>query len=284
MDLKQLVVLSAMVSIVGTVFAFGLRATSDDVLYLVRRPGLVVRSLLAMFVIVPLVAVALDRVFDLRPDVKIALLALAISPIPPLLPNKLAKAGGDASYGLGLMTTLAVLSIAIVPLATAVLAAVFGRTLAIAPGAVAAIVVKTALLPLGAGMLVRALLPRLAAAIAQPVAVGAKILLSVVGVALLAGAWRMLWALVGDGTLMAMTAMVASGILAGHLLAGDSRDRAIVLAIASATRHPGIALMVAAGMCPDEHVGGTVLLYIVVSAIACMPYIAWQRRQAAAGA
>ena len=40
MDVKQLVILTAQVSVLCTVFGFGLRATSDDLWYLARRPGL----------------------------------------------------------------------------------------------------------------------------------------------------------------------------------------------------------------------------------------------------
>jgi hypothetical protein len=39
MDLKTIVLTSCQVSLLLTVFGYGLRATLDDVLYLVRRPS-----------------------------------------------------------------------------------------------------------------------------------------------------------------------------------------------------------------------------------------------------
>jgi hypothetical protein len=39
MDLKQIVMPALQVSIVCTAFGFGLRATSDNLLYLIRRPA-----------------------------------------------------------------------------------------------------------------------------------------------------------------------------------------------------------------------------------------------------
>src|SRR5262245_30675485 len=108
MDLKQIVMLALQVSILLTVFGFGLRATVDDLLYLVRRPGLFVRAILAVFVIMPIVAVLLARMFNF-PTVKIALVALAISPVPPILPTKETKAGGHAAFALGLMAWLSLL-------------------------------------------------------------------------------------------------------------------------------------------------------------------------------
>ena len=100
MTLQQVVVLVLQASVVLTVFGFGLQATVRDTLYLVRHPGLLARSLAAMFVVMPVVAVILAEVFQLQPSVEIVLIALAISPVPPLLPGKEGKAAGHVAYGL----------------------------------------------------------------------------------------------------------------------------------------------------------------------------------------
>ena len=68
MDFKQLVIVALQVSILSTVFGFGLKTTFEDMLYLVRRPGLLVRSLISVFLIVPVVAVVLDRSLRLQTD------------------------------------------------------------------------------------------------------------------------------------------------------------------------------------------------------------------------
>jgi len=52
-----------------------------------------------------------------------------------------------------------------------------------------------------------------------------------------------------------------------------------VLALSSACRHPAIALGIAAANFPDERFGGTIILYMLVSAIVGIPYVAWQRRR-----
>ena len=94
MDLKHLVVLAFQISLLVIVFGYGLRAKFADLLYLYRRPALLLRSLIVVLVLMPDVAVALARWFDFTPTVEIALVALAISPLPPLLPTREAKAGG----------------------------------------------------------------------------------------------------------------------------------------------------------------------------------------------
>jgi BASS family bile acid:Na+ symporter len=54
-----------------------------------------------------------------------------------------------------------------------------------------------------------------------------------------------------------------------------------VLALSSACRHPAIALSIAAANFPDEHFGGTILLYLIVSTVVGVPYLAWNRKQVA---
>jgi BASS family bile acid:Na+ symporter len=137
MDLKQLVMLTFQVSILATVFGFGLKAGPDALMYLVRRPGLLLRSLPAVLVIMPIFAVVLATTFNIRPASEIALIALAISPLPPLLPKKESKAGGQHAFGLAFMVMLALLAIVTVPLSAEILERVFGRPLGAAPAAIA---------------------------------------------------------------------------------------------------------------------------------------------------
>jgi BASS family bile acid:Na+ symporter len=278
MDLKHLVVLAFQVSIFCTVFGFGLKTTTGDLLSLVRAPGLLLRSLLAVFVIMPVVAVLLARLFDFRPAVEIALIALSLSPVPPLLPQKEAKAGGDMTYALGLMAILSLLAVGVVPLALEILERFTGRPLTMAPGDVAEVVLMAAILPLAAGMIVRALVPRLADRIEKPVARAAAVLLPLAAIALLVATAPAIWALLGNGTVLAMSLFLACGFSVGHLLGGPDPGDSVVLALSTASRHPGLALSIASTNFPDERFGAALLLYLVLNQIAGSLYTAWLRR------
>ena len=215
MDAKQLIILALQVAILGTVFGFGLNATRDDLLYLVRRPGLLLRSLLSILVVVPFLTVVLVKLFDLRSTVEIVLVALAVSPVPPLLPQRETKAGGRRSYGLGLMVVVGIVAIAAVPLVVGLLAHVFERPLAMGPGAIARIVLVAVVLPLVAGIAVRALPPRIAERLNKPVRLVANGLLLVAALALAAGSWQAIWAAIGDGTVFAIVAFLVAALLVG---------------------------------------------------------------------
>ena len=282
MTAQELLVLAIRISIILTVFGFGLQASVADVLYLWRRPSLLVRSLVAMFVVMPLAAIALAQLFDLRPSVEIILTALALSPLPPLLPRKEARGGGHSAYSLGLMVIIGVLSIAIVPIATRVVSALFEQSFSISPGAVARIIVTMVVLPLAAGLIVRVALPAVAERCAKPVGRVAAALLAISVVVILVVALPAALALIGNGTLAAMLAFVVVGLIAGHLMGQPGDDHEAVLAVATGARHPAIALAIAKGNFPDEpDLVPTLLLYLLVSGAVGAAYVAWQKRHAA---
>ena len=83
--------------------------------------------------------------------------------------------------------------------------------------------------------------------------------------------------------MVAIGAFVAIGLLVGHVMAGPDPQQAVVLALSSATRHPAIALSIAAANFPDERFAGTILLYVIVAAIVGIPYLVWRQRQTVVG-
>jgi bile acid:Na+ symporter, BASS family len=278
MDAKQLLVLAFQVAIVATVFGYGLKSTKEDLLYVARRPGLLVRSLLSMLVVMPVLAILFVKAFDLRQTTQVVLVALSISPVPPLLLQRESKAGGRRPYGLGLMLFLGLVSIVAIPLVVAILERLFSRSFTADTGAIVRIILVAVLLPVLAGVAVRRLTPHVAERLDKPVRVLANGLLVVGVVVLLAVGWKTIWAAVGGGTILAMLAFVVAGLLVGHLLGGPEREHSVVLAMATACRHPAIALAIASSNFPDERFGGTIILYLLVSIVLCIPYIVWQRR------
>jgi bile acid:Na+ symporter, BASS family len=280
MNLQQLIGLALQASILMTVFGFGLEATLADVSYLTRRPALLVRSLGAMFLVMPLVAVALVHAFDFRPSVEIAMIALAISPIPPLLPAKGGKAGGHSSYALGLMAIAGLVSIAVVPIGLQVLGRYSGQPFQMPAGAIARVVLVTTLLPLAVGMGVRAFLPGVAERVAKRIAPVAKVLLTGGVLALLVAALPAVLSLIGNGTVFAIVVFVAAGLAIGHLAGGSRSEEQIVLALSTASRHPGIAIAIGGVNFPDEpSLGATVILFVLVGGLVGWPYLKWQGRR-----
>jgi bile acid:Na+ symporter, BASS family len=228
----------------------------------------------------PLFAAALAAAFDLNPAVKIALIALAVSPVPPVLPKKQLKAGGRASYAVGLLVAAALLAIVFVPVAVDLLGRAFSLPLYMSPAAIAQLVFMTVLAPLAVGIMVRGVVPRMAERMAQPISLVATVLLVVSVLPIFFTAWPAMVSLVGNGTIVAIVAFSLAGLAAGHLLGGPDPEDCAVLALATASRHPGVALAIASANFPGEKlVPAAVLLYLIVSALVSIPYLTWRRRQ-----
>jgi hypothetical protein len=103
MDLPSLIPLVEEASTALIVVVLGLQVRPGGLLSIGRRPAQLLRSLLAMNVIMPVVAGTLAAAFHLHPAVQIALVALAVSPVPPILPKKQLDAGGNSPYAFGLL-------------------------------------------------------------------------------------------------------------------------------------------------------------------------------------
>jgi bile acid:Na+ symporter, BASS family len=280
---QAVIMLALQISIILTVLGFGLRANLDDVLCLVRKPRVLLFSLIAMFVIMPLFAIFLTGVFPFAPAVSIALIALSISPVPPLLPRRISKKAGLSPYGIGLMVSAATLSIVFIPLATLLIGKYFNRPFAMGPAAVAKLIFPTVLIPLAVGILLHRLWPAFAQRIAHPLALFANILLLLGGLCVLIFALPTIWALIGNGTVLAFAAFIAVGLLAGHLLGGQDPDERVPLALSTACRHPALAIAIAKANVPTEHnVLSAVLLYLLLNAVLTLPYVQWQRKKAVA--
>jgi BASS family bile acid:Na+ symporter len=282
MNLQTLIPIVLKVSVLLNVFAIGLRVSAQDATYLFRRPGELARALLAMNVLMPLFAVILISSFDLRPAVRIALVALSLSPIPPLLPNKMVKAGGTDSYAIGLLTAVGLLAIIFVPFAVEIIERVRQVPLQMTAASIATLIFVTTMLPLGLGVAVHSFVPALAERMAKPIAQIAGIGLLACVVAILFAAAPAIWTLVGNGTVIALAAFVLFGLTIGHFLGGPVPENRTSLALSTASRHPGIALALAQANFPEQKLAmAAVLLYLLVNAIVAIPYLLWTKRRQA---
>lgn len=268
MSIAEALKLALMLSIFLTVLALALRAKANDLLYLVRNWRLGLRALVALYVVVPLVAIAIAAAFDLKPAVKIALVALAFSPVPPLLPRKQVKAGASGSYITGLLVLASLCALVVTPLGIHAAAAFFGVDASVSTLSIARILGVGIAAPLALGLVASAALGERAGRMADPIARIANILFLVCVLGLLFKAWPGLLAVVGDGTALALGGMAVAGLIAGYALAGGAPQDRMALSFASAARHPGIAISIAASNFPDAKLAiAAILLYAIFNAI-----------------
>lgn len=276
----QLIQLALLLSVFCVVFSLGLEAKPGDPVFLLRQPGLLLRSLLAMNVVMVAFAVAVAELFNLDPEVKVAILALAVSPVPPVLPRKNRKAGGDRAYGIGLLFVAVVASLAIVPVSIDLLGRYFGVRTHMPLEKILPIVLLSALLPMLLGILVGRLAPGIAARIAGPFGRGAWTLLLLVFLVVLVFKAGTMWNMVGNGVILVLVAFTVLGLAVGHMLGGPNPEDRTVLGLATSVRHPGIALAIVGLNFPHlkAAVLAVILWHLVIGAILSAPYIVWRKR------
>ena len=254
MSAAKLLGLGINLSMALMVFGVALSAGREDLHRAFQKPGLLLRSLAAMFVVMPVVAVLIAKNLDLNHALLVALLLLALSPVPPVLPTKQIKAGGSTSFVLGLLVIAALAAIVVAPAGVELIGRLFGRRLDVPYWAVIRPVAISVLLPVVLGIVVARAAPAFAARAVGPVSKAAGILLLVSFLPVLWVAWGAISAQMTNYTVVAIVAFVAIGLLAGHVLGGPEPGDRTALALATATRHPGVAIAVVHAIEPGNNV------------------------------
>ena len=282
MNLTDIILLVLKASIMLSVFAIGLKATFADTTFLFRCPGHLFRALLSMNVLMPLIALALAATLDLHPAVKIALVAISVSPIPPILPKKTLKAGVKEDYTIGLLAAIALLSVIFIPIAMEIVERIVTVPLAMNPTSIAVLVMTTVLLPIVLGVTVRTIAPEFADRIAKPIGQISSLLLLLGAIPVLISMARPIISLIGDGTVLSFTAFAIPGLIIGHMLGGPEHDNKPALAFATASRHPGIAIAIAHANFPNQKLAvPAVFLYVILSVVLSALYLKWFKHEEA---
>jgi BASS family bile acid:Na+ symporter len=230
----------------------------------------------------PLFVALLVLTFDLNPAVKMALVALSVAPVPTLLPMQTVKTEASVAYAIGVLIMGSVLAIVFVPLAMETIQRVYSVPLQMTMTSIAAFVSMVILLPLGLGVAGRRYAPALSRRLAEPISriagIGVKVFLG----SLMVLAAPAMWTFVGNGAVLAIIAFVLVGLVIGHLLGGPTPANRTALAFSTASRHPGLAILIVQANFPGEKLAiPAALLFLLVNIVATIVYPLWTRQRQA---
>ncbi len=265
----------------SAMFALGLEQSFQGLRDLWGQPILLLRSLLAIYVLVPLVAFVVAGTLPGLPPAAVAgILFMAAAGSAPFVARKaVSRVRTSASYTVSLEITVAGLAIVTVPITLLLLPGDWR----ISPVEVAWQVFRTQLVGLGLGLLVHQLRPALAGRLVRPFSLIATLLLALVAlVALVLILPHLLPHLTGIAV-SALVVTIAVSIAVGHLLGGPRPDTRTALGLLAATRNLGLALVIA-GANLEEPLRlpalGMILTYTLVAQVLHVPYLAWCKRAA----
>jgi BASS family bile acid:Na+ symporter len=106
------------------------------------------------------------------------------------------------------------------------------------------------------------------------------VLLIVSAVPILIGLAGTVLSVITKGTVLSLVAFALAGLIIGHALGGPEPDNRRVLALATASRHPAVALAIARANFPAQRLAAAeVFLYLILSGILSALYLSWVKRQ-----
>ena len=265
--LQKATSVAMLIFVLSSMLAMGLGLTVSQIITPLRHARLVVLSLLANFVLMPLAAVALAALLRLDQPLGVGLLLLGTAAGAPFLPKLAQIAEGNLAFAVGLMVLLMVVTVGYLPLVLPVLL----PGVSVNPANIARSLFLLMLLPLAGALAVKARFA-VAAARTKPVLDRVSNLSLILLVVLITAAnINNVLAVFGTRGILAGLLFIAVGFGMGWLLDGPGMDTRRVLALGTAQRNIAAALVVGSQSFRDPKVVVMVVVVAIVSLLVLMP-------------
>lgn len=258
--------LAVVTFVISSMLAMGASLTVAQIAEPLRNARLVLGALLANFVLMPLAAILLAKALRLEDALAVGLLLTACTAGAPFLPKLAELARGGVAFAIGLMTLLMVATVAYLPI---VLPRLIPNA-TVEPLKIARSLLVLMLLPLVLGLVLRARYARLATRLKSALDKISSISLILVVVLITALNIDKFVALFGTYGILAALFFIAIGLGVGWLFGGRTADLRRVLALGTAQRNIGAALIVG-GTLGDPKVVVMVIVIAMVGLIVLLP-------------
>jgi predicted Na+-dependent transporter len=233
--------LAVLVFVICSMLSMGLTLTVPQILEPLKNIRLVLQALVANFILVPIVAIALLAVFPLTQGLTIGLLLVALSAGAPFLPKLTQVAKGDPAFSVGLMVLLMVVTIGYLPLLLPRLI----TGVAINAWDIARSLIFLMLIPLFIGLLIRARYKEVAAGLAPLMSQASSLALIVLIVAFFVGYFPDLAGVIGSTAIIASIIFLVVAFVIGYVFGGREASTKRVMGLGTAQRNLGAATAVA---------------------------------------
>jgi bile acid:Na+ symporter, BASS family len=268
MELMQKAATVAMLAFVlSSMLAMGLGLTVGQIIAPLSNARLVVLSVLANFLLMPLGAVALATLLRLDQPLGVGLLLLGTAAGAPFLPKLAQIAKGNLAFAVGLMVLLMVVTVGYLPLVLPLLLS----GVSVNPAKIARSLFLLMLLPLAGALAVKARFADVAAR-TKPLLdrLSNLSLILLVLLITLANVNNVL-AVFGTRGILGGLLFIALGFGLGWLLGGPGMDTRRVLALGTAQRNIAAALVVGSQSFSDPKVVVMVVVVAIVGLLILMP-------------
>lgn len=272
----------AKLTIFALMFSMAIRWRFEDVIWLGQQPSLLLRSLVSVFIAVPLLGALTMLIPGLTVAQHIGIWAMIVCPGAPMIPFKSLQAGGNAKFVASLQFMVCILAIISIPLTALILAEFSPNEPWLSPQEIAKQIFFAQVLPMGMGVLLAQYSPKLAEDLVEPVTKIAKFMLLFVVIILLALTLEKVMN-AGFWAYLAMALISVGSLACGHLLGGSEPETQTVLAYSTATRNGGLAVLLVSLNFPNlDYIKGgiidSLITYALIAAFVSIPYTIWRKR------
>lgn len=256
----------AAVLLVSMMLGAGFETNREALRRLVSKAGLLLRAIAANFVVVPLVAVLLCGAFRLPDPIATALILMTLAPgVPFLVLSGGRQRGGSHEFALELAMVMPAVSVLTIPIAANFILPKGDRLTV--PVTVLVSLCVYQLAPLVLGVLVAQWSPASAKRLARPARYVTMACFAVLLAILVPAMVKGVATVFGTFGLFAMLLTVALSVVVGWIAGGPHVEYRRTLAIGTALRNPGIALMIATTQFKDARIAAGVMAYLLVQIV-----------------
>lgn len=263
---------TVMVSVILLMLGVGMGTSFRQVVDAVRQFGIVVRGVLANFLVTPVLIYLVLLSLPLPSDVKIGIMLMAAAPVAPMAPPFVEGARGDVAYGVGLMVVVAILSVVLTPLILGLALPKSEAGVQVDPMQIVQTLVTVQLIPISIGMAIRQWSPDWAGKLLKFVPrIGQIGLLAGVGLLLASQSDHILS--ISPVTYLVLVLLVVGCLVIGDwMLAGEPENKRRALAVSTAIRNIPLAFLIASASFPDSAVGPVTLVFSVLTMLLSVLY------------
>jgi len=261
--LNTLYNLMGLVFVLGTIASMGLSLTIAQITGPLRNVRFVVIAMLANFVVPPILALILIRLFSLDEPLAVGLLLVSLAAGAPALPKTAVFAKVDTAAATGLMVLLVVATIVVLPIALPLLLTGISVTF----WDIAAGLVYLILIPLAVSLFVRARWPDAAASALPFFSQASNLSLLILLVLMVVLNFSDVVGLLGSGGLLASLILVILTTAGGYLLGKLGKAGDWLQALGAGQRNIAAAMVVATMNFGNDEVVMVVVYSLIVMVV-----------------
>jgi BASS family bile acid:Na+ symporter len=267
--LQQFANLSVLIYIVSTMLSMGLNFFPKQFLEPLKDKKLILKSLAANFILLPIVTYIILQAIPLEQGLAIGLVLMAAGAGSPFMLKLVQFMKADMAFAVGLMLILSIVTLIYMPLVLSILL----PGISINPISIAVSLLVLIFLPLIIGTSIKSRYNEIAKTIQPTFNQISNIFIFIVIILYLGLNYKDFLLVFGTGALIAVIIFVLTAFLIGYLLGGPSKNTKSVLGMGTAIRNSSAAFVVAVTNFSSEYDVMAMIIVVYMLSIIIMMII-----------